>query len=84
MSEAIHESVSVALWSNHAAHSIMPYSVYWHGRRYLITKVGFHHTYREGRVLMHMFSVTDGNTFFKLMFDTETLFWTLVEVETVH
>lgn len=84
MSEAINESVSVALWSNHTTHSILPYSIYWHGRRYPISKVGFHHTVRLGRVLTHIFSVTDGTTFFKIMFDTETLFWTLVEVETAN
>ncbi len=82
MAEVINESVSVALWSNQATKTILPYSVYWHGRRYPITKVGFHHTVRLGRVLTHIFSVTDGSTFFKLIFDTETLMWTLAEVET--
>jgi hypothetical protein len=80
MAEDINESVSVALWSNRTANKVLPYSLYWHGRRYLITDVGLHHTVREGRVLYHIFSVTDGTTFFKLKFDTETLGWKLLEV----
>jgi hypothetical protein len=80
MAEHINESVSVALWSNHTTNKTVPYSLYWHGRRYHITTVGLHHTVREGRVLTHIFSVTDGTTFFKLKFDTETLGWKLLEV----
>lgn len=80
MAEDINESVSVTLWSNHVTKKILPYSLYWRGCRYQITTVGFHHTVREGRTLIHIFSVTDGTTFFKLRFDTETLGWKLLEV----
>lgn len=81
MSEYIDEAVSVDLLSNHLKGTFYPWVVYWRGRRYTITKVGLHHTEREGRVLIHVFSVTDGTTFFKLRFDTETLRWRLVEVD---
>ncbi len=81
MAEAINESVSVNLLSNHVKHSVLPWVIYWRGRRYTITKVGLHHTIREGRTLYHMFSVTDGTTFFHLRFDTDTLTWKLIEVD---
>jgi hypothetical protein len=81
MSETINEPVSVAFWSSYEPRKIFPYSIHWHGRRYLITHVGLHHTYREGRVLIHVFSVTDGSTFFKLLLNTETLEWRLMEIE---
>lgn len=81
MPEPINESVSVTLWSNHKTHTTLPYGVYWHGRRYRITTIGMHHTVWEGRRLFHIFSVSDGTTFFKLVLDTETLGWKLVEVE---
>lgn len=81
MPESIDESVSVALVSNHATHTVLPYSIQWRGRSYKIQNVGLHHTVREGRVLLHMFSVTDGNTFFRLQFNTETLGWRLLEVD---
>jgi hypothetical protein len=81
MSETIDESVSVDLLSNHIKKRVYPWVVHWRGIRYLITKVGFHHMVREGRIVMHIFSVTDGNTFFKLKFNTETLGWRLLEIE---
>ncbi|OGG02431.1 hypothetical protein A2Z33_05225 [Candidatus Gottesmanbacteria bacterium RBG_16_52_11] len=81
MSETINEAVSVDLLSNHIKRTATPWLLHWRGRKYRIAKVGLHHTYREGRVLIHIFSVTDGVTFFRLRFDTETLGWKLMEVE---
>ncbi len=81
MPEFIDESVSVALVSNHSTGAVLPYSIQWRGRSYKIEKVGLHHTVYEGRVLFHIFSVTDGNSFFKLQFNTESLGWRLLEVE---
>lgn len=80
MPETINEPVSVTLWSNHTTRKVLPYSLYWHGRKYSITTVGLHHTIWEGRRLFHIFSVSDGSTFFKLVMDSETLSWKLIEV----
>lgn len=77
----IDEHVSVLLWSNHNTRVVAPYSLTWQGRTYKIQKVGLHHTTREGRTLLHIFSVTDGTTFFKLQMNTETLLWRLLEVD---
>ena len=77
----INESVSVDLLSNHLTGRIYPWVIAWHGRRYEITKVGFHHMIREGRTLFHVFSVTDGTMYFKLTFNTENLRWHLLEVD---
>jgi hypothetical protein len=81
MATPVDEPVSVLLWSNHNTHVNVPYSLTWRGRTYKITKVGLHHTTREGRTLLHLFSVTDGNTYFKLQFDTDQLTWRLLEVD---
>lgn len=81
MSERIDEFVSVDLLSNHLKGKSYPWVIHWRGARHMITKVGLHHTLRSGRTLYHMFNVTDGNTFFKLRFDTETLGWKLLEVD---
>jgi hypothetical protein len=81
MAEVIDESVSVDLLSNHLKGKAYPWVIHWRSNRYLITKIGLHHTIQEGRTLMHIFSVTDGNTFFKLKFDTVTLGWKLLEIE---
>jgi len=79
--ETIDEAVSVDLLSNHIKKKAYPWVIHWRGARYMITKVGLHHTVREGRTLCHIYSVTDGNTFFKLKLDTETLRWRLLEVD---
>lgn len=81
MAEPINESVSVDLLSNHIKRKSYPYVLHWRGRRYTIIKVGLHHTTRDGRTLIHIFSVSDGTTFFRLSFDTDTLGWKLLEVD---
>lgn len=74
MIEEINESVSVNLLN------AVPISLSWHGREYMLTQIGLHHTLREGRTLVHIFSATDGNTCFKLRFDTDSLGWKLLEI----
>jgi len=81
MPEKIHESVSVDLVSEDHNGRIYPRFIKWHNRLYRITQVGLHHWLRKGRTLIHIFSVTDGNLFFRLAFDTDTLRWTLEEIE---
>ena len=76
----IDESVSVDLLSNHLTGKVSPWVVSWRGRRYTISKVGLHYRVRDGRDLLHIFTVTDGTTFFKLEFNTETLGWKLLEI----
>lgn len=59
---------------------VYPLRVTWDGRDYTVTKVGYHHHYRLGRTLFHVFSVVAGPIFFELVLDTDTLFWRLKEV----
>ncbi|MDO8451611.1 MAG: hypothetical protein Q7S76_01955 [bacterium] len=80
MGTAIDEQVSVNLLFNHLTRSTAPTSLYWRGRRHTISQIGLHHVVRDGRTLLHIFSVTDGEAFFKLQFDTEMLTWKLLEI----
>jgi len=59
---------------------VSPLKVRWDGREYPITKVGLHHQFRNGRTLHHIFSVTSGDTFFRLNLNTDNLSWRLEEV----
>lgn len=77
----IDEFVSVDLLSNHLTHKVFPWAISWRGRKYRINKVGMHHKIRDGRTLLHIFSVTDGTTYFQLQFDTDTLGWKLLEID---
>lgn len=72
--------ISVAFTSNHKTGTVKPQLLIWEGRRYLVSKIGFHHTFRNGRTLYHVFSVVSDGTFFKLVLNTENLFWSLEEI----
>lgn len=80
MTETINEPVAVDLVSRTMGEAF-PYVVSWRKRRYMVTKIGLHHTAWQGRTLMHIYSVMAGGMFLKLNFDTQTLKWELVEVE---
>lgn len=80
MPDTIHEPISVITVFNHEKRTVMPKKLFWKQREYIITKIGYHHQVREGRTLFHIFHVTDGNTDFRLLFNTESLHWTLEEV----
>ena len=58
----------------------MPKKVLFEGNEHLIKKVGFHHCYRDGRTLYHVFSVASDSMFFRLVLNTETLGWMLEEI----
>jgi hypothetical protein len=80
MREIINEKVSVLTVYDRMKGKVFPWRLKWQGRLYTITNVGFHHTVRHGRKLLHYFSVTDGTLDFRLQCDTDTLHWTLEEV----
>jgi hypothetical protein len=81
MAETIDEAVSVDLVSSHQTHTAHPWCMVWRGRRYVIKTVGLHHTVREGRTLLHVFTVSDGTSSFRLTFNTESLQWRLLEMD---
>jgi len=72
--QTISEKVSVSLVDN------IPTSMSWRNRDYKITKVGLHHTYLEGKMLVHIFSVLAGDLFLKLKLNTKHLTWNLIEI----
>lgn len=71
----IDEKVTVGMVNN------TPKYVIWHGRSHTVIKIGFHHVYRKGKTLYHIFSVIADTIFMRLKFDTEVLNWTLEEIE---
>ncbi|GEM_PF-669976 len=59
---------------------VIPQTVIWKGREYVIRKLGLHHVFREGKTLFHVFSVTTDTLFMRLVLNTDTLFWKLEEI----
>jgi len=80
MIEKISAPVSVSMAFDHAKRRVVPKWLVWDGKLYPVIKVGLHHTFREGRVLYHVFSVVSRTLFFRLVLNTETLHWKLEEI----
>lgn len=80
MREIINTPVSVMMDFNHYQKKIKPIQIQWNNRDYKIDKVGLHHYFYQGKKLFHVFGVSSGGNFFKLVLDTQNLFWKLEEV----
>lgn len=72
--------ITVVTVFDHKKRASTPTQVLYEGREHKIVQVSFHHTFRDGRTLYHVFSVSSESMFFRLVFNTETLAWKLEEV----
>ena len=52
----------------------------WRNRRYKIERVCFTWSSNQGISRLHHYSVTDGDNTYELLFDSNTLEWTLSKV----
>jgi hypothetical protein len=80
MVQKVRIPVSVNLFFDHRRRAVRPVEVVFDGKAYSVLQVGLHHTYREGRTLFHVFSVASDAMFFRLVLNTDNLFWTLEEI----
>lgn len=80
MLETINERVSVVTIYNRETGKVAPVSLRWRGRDHRICKFGYHHQARQGRVWVHVFSVSSEESAFKLRHHPEDLSWILEEV----
>jgi hypothetical protein len=80
MIQKLSTPVSVILTYDHQKRKVSVFQVWFEGKPYKIEKIGFHHVYREGRTLFHVFSVASQTIFFRLVLNTDDLHWTLEEV----
>jgi len=80
MTQKISEPVSVELIYDHRQRFTIPRRLFWKGRSYPLIKLGLHHTFRRGKDLHHIFSVSSAELFFRLRLDTTNLSWTLEEL----
>lgn len=69
------ESISVISLYDGKAGSTTLVKIIWRGREYLIEKIGLHHLFWKGRILVHVFSVVSGENYLKLRFETDSLRW---------
>ena len=80
MQETINEKVSVITLYDRDTRVYKPLKVKWGGRVYVISEWGYRHNRREGRAMIHVFSVSTPTLFMCLELNTETLDWTLKEI----
>ena len=80
MIQKLDAPISVLLSYNHKTRHVQPVRLQWEAKDYTIEKIGFHHTYREGRTLIHVFSVETASLFFRIAFDTSALSWRVQEI----
>lgn len=80
MQTKLSEPVSVNFSYNHKDAKVEPRWILWNNRLYKVSKIGLHHTYRKGRTLFHVFSVSTNTLFFRLILDTDTLAWRVEEI----
>jgi hypothetical protein len=73
--------VTVISLFDHRKRVYAPTKVIFDGREFDVVKVGYHHTVRDGRTLLHVFSVASHSSYFKLVHNTNTLAWELEEVD---
>ena len=76
----IKEPVSVSFAYDSEKQKVFPRWVVWNGKLRPVTKVGLHHTYREGRTLFHVFSVVSKGMYLRLVLNTNSLHWKLEEI----
>lgn len=80
MYETINEKVNVVAIFGTGFLDVKPFRISWNGRVFTITQIGYKHKVREGQKIIHVFSCTDGATFFELRFDAVDLKWILGRV----
>lgn len=80
MIQNIQSPISVNFYFDHLKRKIYPTQVYYEGKNHFINKIGYHHSYRQGKTLFHIFSVASPTLFFKLKLDTDTLFWQVEQI----
>lgn len=80
MIQRIKAPVSVVMTYDSKERIVVPRRLRWDGKLYQITRIGLHHTQREGRTLFHIFSVESTALSFRLKLNTDNLQWTLEEI----
>lgn len=80
MLEQLNEKVSIITVYNKDKASVVPYKMKWKNNEIVFNEVTYHHLVRQGRLIIHVFHVTDGTMDYRLHLHTDTLHWKLIEV----
>ncbi len=83
MRPGLHQPVSVLAGYSQKEKSFKPLIMTWQHVDYPLGKVDFYHKTKRGVTTLHHFSIAskDGGAYFKLLFDANSLNWTLEEYQ---
>jgi len=80
MNEAVFEKVSVITVFNQEKGLLCPKKSVGVIGTIFIENLAYYHRVRQGKNIIHVFNVTDGNLDFRLSLNSENLHWTLEEI----
>jgi hypothetical protein len=63
------------------AYCLKPLRFKWSGRLIKVEEITYKWKSKEGKKVVHHFSLTDGNALYELSFDNESLVWRLENLE---
>jgi hypothetical protein len=80
MREKINEEVSVVWYYSARRRQALPYTIWWQNREYVVGKIGYQHSVKDGATLHHIFEFVDKEQtlHFRLNLDTSNLHCILV------
>lgn len=83
MKAKINEEVSVVMYYSAKKKRALPHLISWQNKEYNVGKIGYVHSYMEGRDRQHIFELVDKDSslWFRLRLDSSNLHWTL---EAIH
>ncbi len=71
----------VNVWVLFKGTLIQPHFFFWRGRQIKVDKVNLVHTSKDGTNIFYHFSVSSGENFYRLKFETKSLKWFLEAVD---
>ncbi len=71
----------VDVWVLFQKNKIKPAVFFWKGRKIKVEKINLIHTSKNGGNIFYHFSISSGDNFYRLKFDTTKLNWFLEAVE---
>lgn len=72
---------AIDVWVLFTKNKIQPAVFFWHGRQIKIDKINLVHTSKNGASLFYHFSVSSGDNFYRITFDTNKMKWILEAVD---
>jgi hypothetical protein len=71
----------INVWVFFKQNLIQPYLFFWKKRAIKVDKINLAHTSKDGSSVFYHFSVSSGNNFYRLRFDSKNLKWHLEAID---